>query len=115
MDGATAEQMEFLAGFPRVKRFAMLRDLAEVLDREGPVLPQHLCAKLLGVSNQRIGQFIDEGRLGSVRFHGLRYVPYEALRYFCAEERKNGRPHELAEVAINAPLPRLAERVHKNS
>jgi excisionase family DNA binding protein len=107
----TAEQMELLAGFPveKVRRPSLLRELAEVFDRHGPVVPQHMVAKLLGVSRQRVGQLVEAGRIAVVRLAGHQYVPYDALRYFLAEERKNGRPFKVAEAACSSPLVKLAE------
>jgi excisionase family DNA binding protein len=109
---ATAEQMELLAGFPveKVRRPSLLRELAEVFDLHGPVVPQHMVAKLLGVSRQRVAQLVEAGRIAVVRLGGHQYVPYDALRYFLAEERKNGRPLKLAEVACSSPLVKLAEK-----
>lgn len=111
MDSVSDAQMD-LAGFPadRVRKPSVLRDLAEVFEQHGPVVPQHMVAKLLGVSKQRVGQFVDAGRLAVVKLGGHQYVPYEALRYFLADERKNGRPFKLAEFAVESPLVKLAEK-----
>lgn len=111
MDAAVVEQME-LTGLAsdRVRRPSMLRELGEVFERHGPVVPQHMIAKLLGVSRQRVGQFVEEGRLATVTLGGHQYVPYEALRYFLADERKNGRPFKLAELACKSPLVKFAEK-----
>lgn len=99
---ATVEQMELLAGFPveRVRRRSILREVAEVFERHGPVVPQHMVCKLLGVSRQRVGKLIQEGRIGVVTIGGRQYVPYEALRYFLADERKNGRPYKCASAYV---------------
>jgi excisionase family DNA binding protein len=110
---ATAEQMELLAGFSveKVRKPSVLRELAEVFDKHGPVVPQHMVAKLLGVSRQRVGNLVDEGRIAVVRLGGHQFVPYEALRYFLADERKNGRPCKRAEAACSSPLLKLAEKL----
>lgn len=69
------------------------RRLSQIIEEVGALVPQHLVAEVLGVSKQRVGQFVDEGRLENVEFCGVRYCTERSVLAFAKIERKiTGRP-----------------------
>jgi hypothetical protein len=76
-----------------------LAEVKRIVEEKGAVLPQHLVADLLGISKQRVGQIIDDGRFEAVMIHGTRYVTESSVVAFAKEERRVGRP-----VKLRSPL-----------
>jgi hypothetical protein len=90
---AVADQAElFLRVEERVRRPSVLREWKEVLEREGPVMPQSFVKYVLDVSQQRVGELIMKGQLARVGVRGKWFVPIAAVEAFLETERKNGRP-----------------------
>lgn len=89
--------------------FEQLRAVVRV---DGALVPDVAAALLLDVSNVRIEQFCDDGRLKRVMFHGRRYVTENSLVEFAKIERKNGRPLISLENCSKSPL--AARRVYKS-
>lgn len=88
-----------------------LREVRAVQSKVGEVIPQGFVADLLGLSTQRIGQFLDEGRLEGVSIHGRRYVTVRSIEQFAQVERKNGRPVKGA--VSNKDVWKAAQRAAK--
>jgi hypothetical protein len=57
------------------------------------------CSVVLAVSNQRIYQLMDAGRLRSVQVLGKRYVPCDELESFAALERSSSTRYADAQFA----------------
>lgn len=79
-----------------VKLWEHLAEVRAIQAEKGEVIPQAFVADLIGVSTQRVTQFVDEGRLESVLINGRRYVTARSLEQFAQVERKNGRPFKVA-------------------
>lgn len=96
----TADQAE-LFPFAKIEERAphrsMLRRFIEATMEHGPLVPQTMIAASLGVSKQRVAQFIDQGRLAAVTIDDRRFVPAASVDLFMTEDaRKNGRPKKTA-------------------
>lgn len=95
---AAITEFPFVAEMPKrdrskfVKVWDHFQELGEIAKREGMLVPQTYAAKILGVSKQRVWQFVEEGRLRSVEVNGVRFVGEKSLIEFCKMERKSGRP-----------------------
>lgn len=90
---ATFDQLELLPNVERRTRSkSVLRQLMEATQEHGFLGTQSQVAAALGLSKQRVNQFVNEGRLPSIEIGGKKLVPIAALEFFIAEERKNGRP-----------------------
>lgn len=95
---AQATEFPFMETLPKgekgkiAKVWDQLNAVRAAMDEKGLMLPQHLVAELLGVSRQRICQFIDEDRLEVVTVAGDRYITEKSFLEFARIERKNGRP-----------------------
>jgi len=63
--------------------------------KHGVLLPQHYAATLLSVSNQRVHQLVNDGRLMTVEVGGLRYVTENSMTAYAQSERKAGRPPKI--------------------
>lgn len=68
------------------------RRFLEFSREHGGLVPQQMVADSLGISHQRVSQFIESGRLIAVEVGGRRYVSGASLELFLTEERKAGRP-----------------------
>jgi hypothetical protein len=71
------------------------QDIRKVVEEKGMLVPQTFASKVMGVSHQRIGELLNNGKLESVEFNGTRFVTEESLIAFCKTERKTGRPPKL--------------------
>ena len=69
-----------------------IQKLSQVTREKGALVPQSLAAKLLNVSNQRVGQLIDLGKLEAYEVDNTRFVFEKSLVAFAQTERKVGRP-----------------------
>jgi hypothetical protein len=58
----------------------------------GSLVPRPLVAKVLNVSQERVRQYIVEGRLATVAVEGHEYVTEGSLNDLALTERKAGRP-----------------------
>lgn len=92
-------EFAFMDGLPKrekTHRMKLLDVLAELEARskiKGPVVPQSLAAEIIGVSRQRVAQFIDEGRIDAFTLNGSRFVFVRSLHDFLkAGPRPPGRP-----------------------
>lgn len=65
--------------------------LKAITDEKGMLLPVVFCAKLLGVSRQRVYVLLDEGRMERVDLDGQIFVTEESLIKWAREEHKSGR------------------------
>jgi hypothetical protein len=60
------------------------------VQRDTPIVNQHIVACALRVSRQRVWQLLDEGKLEEVDFHGARFVTIRSLRAYAETTRKTG-------------------------
>ena len=67
--------------------WARFRDLASV---HGGLTSAFFAQLLLGVSNQRVHQLMNEGRLPWVEIMGKRFIPCDALEAFSGVDRSCG-------------------------
>jgi hypothetical protein len=106
----TAEQLELIGGFPmeRVKKRSLLMELSDAYEKHGSLIPQNMIPRLLGVSRERVRALIAEGRLAAVRVDDRNFIPWDSFRYYCAEEKKHGRPMK---TRCAPSLLRVADRV----
>jgi len=64
----------------------------ELCQKDGGLIPQTLLSSALGLSKQRISQFVAEKRFVVHQIAGSNYVTGASFERFLREERKNGRP-----------------------
>lgn len=113
-----------LAEFPFVEelpkrekgKIAKILDVFEELERvtkeRGPMIPQTLAGDFLGVSRQRVGQLMDQGRLVFHEINGERFLFLSSLMEFAKQERRGpGRPKRSLVAAAMAGGEALGEAV----
>jgi len=86
------EQVElfpFLGSVQKAER-SPFRQWLEATKNHGPLMTSFLAASALGVSRQRVHQFVQEGRLATVDVTGQRMIPAASLDLFMSEERGRG-------------------------
>lgn len=103
MSEAIAGQFDFLDETPKREPAVMsawdeLRQLSALMKEKGMMVPTPLAARVLGVSVQRVHQFIDGGSLEVVRCGRSLMVTEKSLLDFAKVERKNGRPFKPGSV-----------------
>jgi len=69
-----------------------LEEVGRIVDEKGMLLPHAFAAKLGGVSQQRIDQLCDAGKLERVDFAGRPFVTEKSLVAWAQSERSAGRP-----------------------
>jgi len=96
---AVVEQSEMFPDLPTVKlpkrvktKWEELNELCDLVDQHGPILPFSMAADLLDLSQQRVCQLVNAGKLSSVEFQGRRWVAEREIRRFIELDRKPGRP-----------------------
>jgi len=88
----------FVAEMPKRERskvgtlWERFNRLKAITDEKGMLLPPAFCAKLLGVSRQRVYVLLDEGRMERVDIDGQIFVTEASFIAWCKAEHKNGRP-----------------------
>lgn len=98
MEAAKLSEFPFVSKLARKEKSKVARlmdvlaELEKVTNEKGPVMPQALAADILGVSTQRVGQILDDGRLEGVQVGRCRFVIVSSFKEFAKEERKTGRP-----------------------
>ena len=108
---AAVTEFPFVEALPKREKSKLsklwdeLKEVKRLADEKGVIVPQHMAAGLLGLSKQRIGQLIDDGRLEGILIHGTRFVTENSIREFAGTERKAGRPPK---IATNKELWRLS-------
>jgi hypothetical protein len=101
MTVAQLAEFPFVAELPKREKskvatlWEAFQEASRVSEERGMFVPPIVAAKLLGVSSQRVGQIMDDGRLESVDVCGHRMILEDSLVEFCKTERKNGRPVNL--------------------
>jgi hypothetical protein len=96
-----AREFPFVASLPKAERKAVrsaldvLSEWREASREHGSLMPSSLAAAVLNVSIERVRQYISEGRLKSIDFHGKHYVTEASLNELASSERKNGRPFKI--------------------
>ena len=84
--------------FPMPRLSGSVREavnVLEVVEKEGALVSKSIAAKILGVSNQRVGDFVREGRLRAVDFGGHEMLVLAEVKDFSRVPRKPGRPWPL--------------------
>jgi len=89
---ATIEQFEL---FPflvsgKAQEKTPIKLYLELTAKHGPLVTPALAASTLGVSKQRIHQFMNEERLPAVTIDGHPMIPAAALNLFMSEKRGRG-------------------------
>lgn len=64
----------------------------ELNAKDGGLIPQAMLPAALGLSKQRISQFVAEKRFVVHRIGGTNYVTGRSFEAFLVEERRSGRP-----------------------
>lgn len=115
-----SSEFAFVGGLPKREK-AKVRTAVDVLNEwreatklHGSLVPRPLVARVLNVSQERVRQFIDEGRLQTVRVEGHDYVTEGSLVVLAKAERKHGRPFKVAsEVQKSAAVADYLEAAAK--
>ena len=95
---ATADQFilfpELYADLPRSERskWKQLKEMMDISQENGQLIPQNLAAVVLDVSNQRISDLINNQTLRCWEFLGKKFVCEKDLLAYATSERKAGRP-----------------------
>lgn len=98
MFDTTITEFPFVAELPKREKskVALLWDrfarLKAISDEKGMLLPPVFCAKLLGVSKQRVYVLLEEGKMERVEIDGQVFVTEDSLVAWCKAEHKTGRP-----------------------
>lgn len=79
----------------RVRKRSPLWHYLKATAQHGPLAPPSMVAASLGVSRQRVYQFIDEGRLEFVTVDGRKFIPAHKLEEFLLIARRQGQHTEL--------------------
>ncbi len=88
-----AYKQQTLFPMPRVARpVREALGVLEVVEKEGALISKVIAAKILGVSSQRVGDFVREGRLRGVDFGGREMLVLSEVKEFSRVPRKPGRP-----------------------
>ncbi len=101
---ATVE-FPFVASLPKREKsklarlWEQFRELHELGKTEGVLVPPRAAAKLLGLSQQRVDQLMDTGKLRRIEFCGHPYIPEASLLLFAQSVRRTGRPVTSRDVA----------------
>lgn len=74
--------------------------LKAITDEKGMLLPVVFCAKLLGVSRQRVYALLDEGRMERVDLDGQIFITEESFISWCRAEHKQGRPTKAESLTL---------------
>ena len=74
------------------KALDAMDELESIVAERGPLIPQAMGAKVVGVSSARICQLVDAGAIDTYTVNGDRFLFVRSFREFCKRERKNGRP-----------------------
>lgn len=96
----------FVAEMPKRERSKVetlwdrFNHLKAITDEKGMLLPPLFCAKLLGVSRQRIYVLLEEGRLERVDVDGHTFVTEASFIEWCKAEHKNGRPTKAESLSM---------------
>jgi hypothetical protein len=111
---AEATEFPFVAELPKREKskfsqvMEQIKALTAAQEKHGSLIPQTMAAALLQVSQQRVNQICQDGRLVVVDVGSQRLITEESLVAFCKLERKAGRPSgvkntlEVAKAAIQA-------------
>jgi hypothetical protein len=115
----TITEFPFVAEIPKrektkvAKIWDQFQELARVQKEHGIVISQTMASKMLNISSQRVGQFLDEGRLQFVEMDGIRFVTEKSIIEFAKMERKNGRPPGRIEEAAGKGNVALAQEAFR--
>lgn len=105
---ATANDFPFVDELPKREKkkvlnvWDQLAEMRKVIDEKGVLIPPVMVAKLLGLTRQRIYQFMQEGRFETVEFNGQMFITENSIVEFAKTERKTGRP-------FNVTMPTFKE------
>jgi hypothetical protein len=114
---AEALTFPFVENLPKRQRskiatlWDQVEELARIQQEVGPVAPQILVSKVLGVSRARVCNLIDSGVLEAVDFHGNRMITKRSLEAYAKAERLKGRP--LGKVSLPEMMRMAWESAHE--
>ena len=96
---AVADQFEMFPEMPTValpKRaknvWEQLKEMNELVEKHGQLIPVGMAAELLDLSRQRVYQLIDDGTLKPVQWRKQQFLTENDIRSFVEIEREAGRP-----------------------
>jgi len=96
----------FVAEMPKRERSKVatlwdrFQQLKSITEEKGMLLPVVFCAKLLGVSRQRVYVLLDEGKMERIDLDGQMFVTEESFIAWCRAEHKAGRPTQLQSATL---------------
>ncbi len=98
MQEIASSEFPFVEALPKREK-ARVRSAVDVLadwraasQKHGSLVPRPLVARVLNVSQERVRQYIVDGRLETVAVEGHDYVTETSLNELALSERKAGRP-----------------------
>lgn len=94
MSAAAAQAELFPVLEEKVKKRSPLWAYLKATAEHGPLAPPMMIAASMGVSKQRVYQFISEGRLECVRVNGKMMVPVHKFEEFLLVARRQGQASE---------------------
>lgn len=110
MHEAIVNEFPFVAELPKreksklAKLWDQLAEVRAITNEKGLILPQSFVSKLLDVSDQRISQLLDDGKLDGVCINGRRFVTEKSVIEWAGQEHKTGRPTKAHQVAEEGNL-----------
>lgn len=98
MHTALAPEFKFVANLPKrekgrvARALDLVKELGDITEREGPLVPLSLAARVLGISRARLQQLVAGERIPFVLVQSHYFITKAALIAFAETERKAGRP-----------------------
>jgi hypothetical protein len=114
MNEAGVNEFPFVQGLAKREKgklenlWEVLKRAKEIAEEKGMLLPARFAAKLLGVSQQRVGQLMDSGKLERVELNGHPFVTESSVTDYAMSERKAGRPVKIIDEAAEKGTTRAA-------
>ena len=112
--------LSFMEDVPKTEKSQLAKmkeqfaSVKAIVEEKGMIVPVQLAAKMASLSNQRIRQLIDSGRMEVVRLDGHVYVTEESLVDLLSSERKAGRPSKFMQDAEKNGLAGASCRLVKD-
>ncbi len=101
-------EFPFVEALPRrekskvAKLWDLVQEIRAVSAESGPLIPSTLAAKCLGVSRQRVDDYLADGRLQEFRVDGHVFITGNSLVELAKTERKAGRPFKMPSTVGDA-------------
>ena len=111
---ASVNEFPFVQGLAKREKtklenlWEVLKQAKEIADEKGMLLPSRFAAGLLGVSQQRVSQLMESGKLERVDLRGHPFVTESSVVDYAMSERKAGRPCKIIDEAAEKGTARAA-------